>query len=402
MTHLFGGASNFNQPLDNWDVSKVGSMFLMFEDATSFNQDIGNWDVSNAYEMTGMFMSASLFNQNLEDWIVSNVDEMSNMFDDTNLSSENYDKILIGWSSLPNLVGNVHFSANNSQYCQGEEARQKLIDDFGWMITDGGKTADCPEPNDFALRINTGGVGVEYNGETFISDTYFDTGRTLDRPQTGLPEPYQTFRYSRSQQMGYNIPVLDGDYTVNLYFAELWFGATGGGLPGTGRRVFDVTIEGQLEEDNLDIFDEVGAETMLVKAYTITVSGGVLDIDFDSRDAVGGERHPVINAIEILGANGVGSGKLAIGKSQDDNFITVYPNQVSDFATVSFEKPTAVQQIYVFDIVGRLIQSYNPNAIRTGIDYALDVTQYQQGAYIIKIIDTGGNHFQKQMVVRRE
>ena len=131
---------------------------------------------------------------------------------------------------------------------------------------------------DFVLRINAGGSEINYDNDTYLADQFFDTGLRLDRPQTGLPEPYQTFRFSRSQQMGYAIPVPDGEYTVNLHFAELWFGATGGGLPGAGKRVFDVNIEGQLAEDNLDIFDDVGAETMLVKSsYGSMVTDGVVE-----------------------------------------------------------------------------------------------------------------------------
>jgi len=260
---------------------------------------------------------------------------------------------------------------------------------------------DCPDPNNFTLRINTGGSEIDYNGKNFVSDMYFDTGRTLDRPQTGLPEPYQTFRYSRSQWMSYDIPIPDGEYTVNLHFAELWFGATGGGLPGAGKRVFDVSIEGQLVEDNLDIFAEVGAEMMLIKAHTVTVTGGVLDIDFDSRDIVGGERHPVINAIEILGGNSGGSGKSTIGQWQQDNTMSIYPNQAMTFATVSFEKPTQVQQVLVFDMIGRLIQSYDPREIGNTGTYTMDVNSYQQGTYIIKMVDNKGASFQKQMIVKR-
>ena len=153
------------------------------------------------------------------------------------------------------------------------------------------------------LRINTGGSASTYQGENFMADQYANTGTTLNRPQTGLPQPFQSFRFSRSQQLSYNIPLSDGVYTVKLYFAELWFGATGGGSGGAGSRIFDVTIEGQLAEDNLDIFSEVGADAMLVKTHSVSVSGGVLNIDFDSRDQVGGERHPVINGIEIVSNN---------------------------------------------------------------------------------------------------
>ncbi|MEX0275615.1 MAG: BspA family leucine-rich repeat surface protein, partial [Flavobacteriaceae bacterium] len=164
--------------------------------------------------------------------------------------------------------------------------------------------AQTDQQNDgFSLRINAGGMATTYDHNDFVADTYYDTGHTLDRPQTGLPEPYQTFRFSRSQVMGYDIPLENGEYTVNLRFAELWFGATGGGSGGVGSRVFDVNLEGQLAEDNLDIFAEVGADAMLVKTHTVTVTDGVLNIDFDAREEVGGERHPVINAIEILGGD---------------------------------------------------------------------------------------------------
>ncbi|NNE76788.1 MAG: T9SS type A sorting domain-containing protein, partial [Pricia sp.] len=113
---------------------------------------------------------------------------------------------------------------------------------------------------------------------------------------------YSSIRFSRSQQMGYDIPVPDGEYTVRLHFAEVWFGATGGGSGGVGSRVFDVRIEGQLVEDNLDVFAEVGADAELVQTHTVQVSGGVLDIDFSSLGSDGGTRHPIINAIEVLGS----------------------------------------------------------------------------------------------------
>ncbi len=156
------------------------------------------------------------------------------------------------------------------------------------------------EAQEAIFRINTGGTETTYNNKTFTADAYAEAGSTLDRPQTGLPEPFKSFRFSRSQQMSYEIPILDGEYTVKLYFAELWFGATGGGSGGVGSRVFDVILEGQLAEDNLDVFAEVGADAMLMKSHVVTVSGGTLNIDFDSRDIVGGERHPIINAIEIV------------------------------------------------------------------------------------------------------
>ncbi|MBM1106784.1 PQQ-dependent sugar dehydrogenase [Aurantibacter crassamenti] len=281
--------------------------------------------------------------------------------------------------------------------------RLTVTDDENDTVFDEVTVSVLPEPsNNFALRINTGGGATTFNNISFEADQYFDTGRTLNRPQTGLPQPYSSIRYSRSQVMAYDIPLVDGEYRINLHFAEVHFGATGGGSGGVGKRVFDVRIENQLVEDNLDVFAEVGAEEMLVKSHIVTVTGGVLNIDFSSLAADGGTRHPIINAIEVLSINTGSAGKSSISSQVDNNSMHIYPNQAKTFVTASFEEPTEVVQMYVFDITGKLVKTYNPKDIKVGQNYTIDVNLYQQGTYIIKMIDRKGINFQKQMIVRPE
>ena len=404
---MFSKARNFNQNIGSWNIGNVKYAQGMFQDAISFNQDLSSWNTVNLIATRRMFKGATAFDQDIGAWNIENVTNMEGMFTDIVLSNENYNSILYNWSKQ-NVQSSVEFDAGFSQYCESKEARQKLSNDFGWVITDGGESIDCEvtiPDSEFALRLNTGGELVEFNGNTFLADNNFDRGVILNRPQTGLPEPYQSFRYSRSQVMGYDIPIPNGEYTVKLHFAELWFGATGGGSGGVGSRVFDVSIEEQLIEDNLDIFAEVGADAMLVKTYTVTVTDGILEIDFDARDVVGGTRHPVINAIEVLEisiANNSNSGKLVIRKEQNSNKMMLYPNQVSDVAKVSFVEPVELQQILVFDMIGRLIRSYNPNEVKIGEEYAIDVNTYQQGTYIVKMINYEGVSFEKRMMVKRK
>ncbi|AUP78545.1 BspA family leucine-rich repeat surface protein [Flavivirga eckloniae] len=141
MGAMFSGAISFNQDLSKWDVSEVTDMSVMFYGAANFNQDLNKWDVSKVTNMIYMFYGAANFNQDLSKWDVSKVVYMEYMLTKTNLSAQHYDTLLEAWSKLT-LRNGVKFSAANSTYCNGEAARQKLINDFGWTITDGGKNCN--------------------------------------------------------------------------------------------------------------------------------------------------------------------------------------------------------------------------------------------------------------------
>ncbi|MCK5807414.1 BspA family leucine-rich repeat surface protein, partial [bacterium] len=141
MAEMFSGATSFNQPLGSWNVRNVKKFTHMFHDATSFNQDISQWRVFNVFDMSYMFANATAFNQNIGSWDVSHVSNMDFMFSGVTLSTENYDALLEGWSKLI-LHHSAHFDAGDSQYC-ATLARQKIVDDFAWHITDGGIDSSC-------------------------------------------------------------------------------------------------------------------------------------------------------------------------------------------------------------------------------------------------------------------
>ncbi|MBC2846053.1 BspA family leucine-rich repeat surface protein [Winogradskyella flava] len=141
MGNMFRNAIAFNQPLDTWDTSNVSSVFRMFQNTSSFNLPLNTWDMSSITNMNSMFQYATMFNQPLDNWDVGNVTNMTNMFNNTNLSIQNYDATLQGWAALPSLQNNVIFDANSTNYCNGEAARDILINTYNWTITDDG--LDC-------------------------------------------------------------------------------------------------------------------------------------------------------------------------------------------------------------------------------------------------------------------
>ena len=143
MDGMFDGAISFNQDLDQWDVDSVENLFSMFSDATQFNGDITTWDTRNATDMARIFFGATSFNQNLSDWDISSAVYMNNMFDGSGLSTAKYDSILIGWARLDSgevqIPDGRDLGAANIDYCIGDSARQSLIADHNWTITDGMK-----------------------------------------------------------------------------------------------------------------------------------------------------------------------------------------------------------------------------------------------------------------------
>ena len=281
MGRMFIDASSFNQNIGGWDVGRVTEMRAMFSRALSFNQDIGGWDVSRVTEMDAMFSSAISFNQDISAWDVSQVSNMGNMFNHTALSTANYNNLLIGWAELP-LQEDVEFHGGGSQYSAGAatDARQRIIDDFNWIITDGGQSnipaymlalSASPEEGG-TLR---GGGQYEEGDQASIMALAYEgwqfsnwTGDTTHLQDQSLPEGEVT------------MPAVDVELTANFIRAD---DTSVTGAESFAVRAFPnpayhtVYIESDIPVSAVRLFDSLGRE---VKAdlvndtyFEINVSG---------------------------------------------------------------------------------------------------------------------------------
>ena len=151
-----------------------------------------------------------------------------------------------------------------------------------------------------AVRVNAGGPAVTTGGVAWGAQQYGTGGKTYAPGAIAIAGTtddviYQSEYSSATGGLDYDIPVENGTYTVRLHFAEIYFGVSGRGPAGAGRRVFDVAVEGIQRIDNYDIFAEVGAATATVKSYDVTVTDGKVDIDLDSV-----VNEAKVSAIEVL------------------------------------------------------------------------------------------------------
>jgi hypothetical protein len=160
-------------------------------------------------------------------------------------------------------------------------------------------------------RIKSGSTtAVTVNGKTFSAETgfAFDNLEPFTNSQvTQIAGTDEDVLYLREQSSNgdkkpfrYQIPLPNGNYVVRLHFAEIYWGAPGGGVNGgPGSRVMGVTIENVPQLINFDVAGEVGTATAIIKNIPVTVADGNLNINFSAT-----VNRPMISAVEVYSFTG--------------------------------------------------------------------------------------------------
>jgi glucose/arabinose dehydrogenase len=149
-----------------------------------------------------------------------------------------------------------------------------------------------------AIRINAGGGAyLDKLGRIWQADQFFVGGNLYSTGaeilKTDDDPLYQTERWANNLQ--YAIPVNNGTYRVNLHFAEI-------ALNDFNQRIFDVSVEGQLVADDLDIFARSknaffpgNNSALVISTPFIRVTDGVLNLNMQASN-----NNAKISAIEII------------------------------------------------------------------------------------------------------
>lgn len=127
---------------------------------------------------------------------------------------------------------------------------------------------------ELVVAINSGGGTVSYNGVEYQADR-FNTGGTPHSTADNISNVAEgeLFKSELYGTFGYEIPVTNSTYMVELHFAEIYHTSA-------GQRSFNVSVEGKQEMSQVDLYSLIGADA----AYTYTVNNvqvtdGKLNID---------------------------------------------------------------------------------------------------------------------------
>lgn len=172
----------------------------------------------------------------------------------------------------------VNIGQQTSYTLTGLEAGQTYYVALTAHDGDGGRESDFSnivDTDGTIVAVNAGGPAyTSTTGTLYGADKWFSGGRTYSKA-TAITATENDVLY-QSERFGdftYAIPVANGDYTVTLQFAEIYWSAA-------GKRIFDVEIEGAEVQSNLDLVAAAGQYAAYDVAIPVSVTDNVLDISF--------------------------------------------------------------------------------------------------------------------------
>lgn len=258
-------------------------------------------------------------------------------------------------------------------------------------------------------RIKGGSdVNVTINGNAWESDKNYRKGSVrLDKqvitgPIAGTDNDvlYQTYLSATTNlaQTRLEVPAANGIYQVRLHFVENFFDAE-------NARIFNISLENQLRLSNFDIYREVGYRAALVKDFEVTVTDGLLNMNFA----------PTANRLALAGAEiykvtpkaTVTSAKVATALEQVMPVegmpeMLIYPNpSTGDQVKIALKNFAKQEQVTlnILDVVGRVLETRTVITDAEGmVTIEIAAAHLQNGLYIIRANASSGKAQSKLLI----
>ncbi|GMI90010.1 NEMATODE-INDUCED LRR-RLK 2 [Hibiscus trionum] len=209
---------------------------------------------------------------------------------------------------------NIDLSYNNFTYSAQTSCQQSNVN----LVSGSSSTADsisvswclrkdlpCPQnPSHHSLFINCGGERMSVNGDDYEEDlstlgpsNFFNSANRWAYSSTGVYMGKETAPYTvrtssavngldfyKSARLApqslkyYGLCLLQGNYKVQLHFAEIMF-SDNQTFDSLGSRLFDISIQGQVVLENFNIMEEAGGVGKgITREFNVDVNGSTLEI----------------------------------------------------------------------------------------------------------------------------
>ena len=356
-----------NTAFENWQTSQILGFGLAFNGASKFNQNIGGWDISGTIPYSNKLRNTITDKQNPEEL------EGFEMFVNSGVTFETYDAILNGFASQSNIPTNFNIGIGAVPYCDGEGARNILVEQYGWILDDGGKVENCNEDIDldgildqYDSCLNTiQGAVVNANGCALIAANAFQvqvvtpscitstdgaikvTSNLSDYTMNVTVEGKQFSKTITDVVVSENTIIENlatGQYLVTIAMPDALFEQTYG--------VTVHSLEG-ITSKLAEVDKTTGKVTYAVsgsKEYEVSVNGVSTKYQFNSTQEQTIELALDTGVAEVIikGKNdcqGIFTDTISVG-----NLVTVYPTKTEDYITVM---ATELKEITVYGLDGR-------------------------------------------------
>ena len=135
--------------------------------------------------------------------------------------------------------------------------------------------------------------------------------------------------------------------------------------------------------------------------FTLTSRVITLDLWFFSNYAQQTAGSAVYDNLTVRNLSKSGTTEKSFQETGPVNDMTLYPKPASIETTMSFDMPTIVGTIQIFDVTGRLVQTIKGGLVDNN-GTPLNVQEMPTGTYFVKTTDTSGVEFQQQMLIQRQ
>ena len=259
----------------------------------------------------------------------------------------------------------------------------------------------APSPYTAVLRVNAGGPALPTTRGDFAADKYVQGavgGTSAGISNTLDPALYQTERYSTNGALHFAFDVGNGQYTVILHFAEIYWTQP-------GQRVFDVSLEGTKVLDKYDILRRAFPLAAVIETFPVTVTDGVLNLDLVVPYEDGGADQAKISAIEILrpiaAPASATSQRLSAAAASPLGELRLYPNPSAGACTLACQASQAqAATLTLRDGLGRVVRQQAVQLQAGANQLAVAAAGLAPGLYQLSLAPASGPRQSQKLLIQ--